>query len=65
MIRRTLMGLLLSISVGGALAACNSTPAATSTLAPVPTSAPASAPSSEMPSEAASSAPSVEPSTSP
>ena len=63
MIRRTLMGLFLTIVVGGALAACNSNPAATST--PVPTTAPTSAPASETPSEAPSSAPSVEPSTSP
>ena len=54
--RRAILALTLALTVGGAAAACNSTPASTPltpTVAP-PTTAPSeSAPSSEAPSESA------------
>ncbi len=62
MIRRTLTAMFLTLVVGGAVAACNSTPAATSTPAPVvPTTAPSEAPSDAAPSVEASPAASPSP----
>ena len=60
MIRRTLMAVLLTVAVGGAVAACNSTPATSTPGAPTtaPTVAPSEAPSTSV-------EPSVAPSTSP